>query len=128
VTKELQNVRRPTGSPIKSFLLLPIQISGVSELLTNQLYQKRYEGVLEILRQEGGSKRGSGTLSRGGRHEPIDYRLHWRMARARDELGQAERSLSEIAFAIGFQSASAFSTAFRRMGGCFPKRFADSVR
>lgn len=55
---------------------------------------------------------------------PIDYLLHWRMAFAKDELRRGKKSISEIAFAIGFQSASAFSTAFTRAVGCSPKRFA----
>jgi AraC-like DNA-binding protein len=59
---------------------------------------------------------------------PIQYLLDWRMAIAKDELRQHTRSLSEIAFAIGFQSVSAFSTAFTRRVGIQPSRYAASVR
>jgi AraC-like DNA-binding protein len=58
----------------------------------------------------------------------IEYILNWRMARAKDELRYGTRSISQIAFDIGFQSSSAFSTAFTRSVGCSPKRFADSAR
>jgi len=55
---------------------------------------------------------------------PIEYLQHWRMALAKDELRLGKRSIGEIALAIGFQSSSAFSTAFTRAVGCSPKRFA----
>lgn len=55
---------------------------------------------------------------------PIDYLQHWRIALAKDELSRGGKSVSEIAFAIGFQSSSAFTTAFTRMVGCSPRRFA----
>ncbi len=53
---------------------------------------------------------------------PIEYLLHWRMALAKDELSRGTR-IGEIAFAIGFQSSSAFTTAFTRAVGCPPSRF-----
>lgn len=59
---------------------------------------------------------------------PIEYLLHWRMALAKDELRRGSRSIGEIALAIGFQSSSAFSTAFSRAVGSSPKRFAVSAR
>ena len=59
---------------------------------------------------------------------PIEYLQRWRMALAKDELRRGTRSIGEIAFAIGFQSSSAFSTAFSRAVGLSPKRFADSAR
>ncbi len=58
---------------------------------------------------------------------PIDYLLHWRMALAKDALRCGERSSGEIAYAIGFKSPSAFSTAFTRAVGCSPKRFAGNA-
>ena len=54
---------------------------------------------------------------------PIDYLLHWRMAMAKDELRRGVLSIGEIAFAVGFQSSSAFSTSFTRAVGCSPTRF-----
>jgi AraC-like DNA-binding protein len=59
---------------------------------------------------------------------PIEYLLHWRMALAKDELRRGSRSIGEIALAIGFQSSSAFSTAFSQAVGSSPKRFAVSAR
>jgi AraC-like DNA-binding protein len=55
---------------------------------------------------------------------PIEYLLHWRIALAKEELTRGTKTVAEIAFTIGFQSASAFSTAFTRAVGSPPKRFA----
>ena len=59
---------------------------------------------------------------------PIEYLQQWRIALAKDELRGGSRSIGEIALAIGFQSGSAFSTAFTRAVGCSPKRFAEIAR
>lgn len=57
---------------------------------------------------------------------PIEYLQHWRIALAKDELRHGTHSVGEIALRIGFQSGSAFSTAFTRAVGCSPRRFAES--
>ena len=59
---------------------------------------------------------------------PMDYLLQWRMAQAKDRLRGGSQTVSEIAFAVGFQSASAFSTAFSRVVGCSPKQYGASMR
>ena len=55
---------------------------------------------------------------------PIEYLQGWRIALAKDELRRGSRTVAEIALSIGFQSGSAFSTAFTRAVGCSPTRFA----
>lgn len=59
---------------------------------------------------------------------PIAYLLQWRMALAKHELSCGTKSIGEIAFAIGFQSPSAFTTAFTRAVGCSPTQFMRSAR
>jgi AraC-like DNA-binding protein len=59
---------------------------------------------------------------------PIEYLSDWRIALAKDELRLGTRSIGEIAFTIGFQSSSAFSTAFTRAVGCSPKQFGKVIR
>lgn len=54
---------------------------------------------------------------------PIDYLLRWRMALARDELRHGSKSIGEIALSTGFQSSSAFSTAFTKMNGRSPRQY-----
>jgi AraC-like DNA-binding protein len=55
---------------------------------------------------------------------PIEYLARWRMALAKDALLQGAKTLDRIADEIGYESASAFSTAFRKRLGCSPGRFA----
>ncbi|MGF1626587.1 MAG: AraC family transcriptional regulator [Alphaproteobacteria bacterium] len=59
---------------------------------------------------------------------PIAYLARWRMALARDALGRGGTSLDRLATEIGYDSASAFSTAFRRHVGCPPGAFARARR
>jgi len=55
---------------------------------------------------------------------PIEYLARWRMALAKDALMRGSKTLDRIADEIGYESASAFSTAFRKRLGCPPGRFA----
>jgi AraC-like DNA-binding protein len=58
---------------------------------------------------------------------PLDYLIQWRMNLARDALRRNTRSISELASATGYESESAFSTAFRRVTGASPKQFRDQA-
>jgi len=55
---------------------------------------------------------------------PIEYLASWRMAIAKDALLRGTKTLDRIAEEIGYESASAFSTAFRKRLGCPPGQFA----
>ncbi|HTN62092.1 MAG TPA: AraC family transcriptional regulator [Devosia sp.] len=55
---------------------------------------------------------------------PMQYLMEWRMALAKAMLQRESSSLEAVATAIGYQSASAFSTAFRREVGRPPSHFA----
>jgi len=58
---------------------------------------------------------------------PLEYLIEWRMSLARDALRRGTRSISELAFATGYESESAFSTAFRRVVGSSPRQFRDTA-
>lgn len=55
---------------------------------------------------------------------PMQYLVEWRMAVAKDMLRRERMSLAMVAQQVGYQSASAFSTAFTRLQGCTPSAFA----
>lgn len=57
----------------------------------------------------------------------IEYLSRWRMALAKDALLRGAKTLDRIADDIGYESASAFSTAFRKRWGCSPGRFARAT-
>lgn len=54
---------------------------------------------------------------------PIEYLTRWRMMLAGDRLTSSTASVSEIALALGYESESAFSTAFKRVKGCSPRQY-----
>lgn len=58
---------------------------------------------------------------------PIEYLARWRMALAKDALLRGAKSLDRIADDVGYESASAFSTAFRKRLGCPPGKFARTI-
>lgn len=58
---------------------------------------------------------------------PMHYLLEWRVAIAKDMLLGERPSLAEVAERVGYQSASAFSTAFTRLTGRSPSQFARST-
>ncbi len=55
---------------------------------------------------------------------PMAYLIKWRMAVARDILHRERLPQDAVAAAVGYQSASAFSTAFRREVGQAPGEYA----
>ena len=58
---------------------------------------------------------------------PMQYLLEWRMAIAKDVLRRERPPLAEVAEKVGYQSASAFSTAFTRLTGRSPSEFARTA-
>lgn len=59
---------------------------------------------------------------------PMEYLSRWRMTLAQDALSRGAASLDRLAQEIGYESASAFSTAFRRRIGCSPGAFRAADR
>jgi AraC-like DNA-binding protein len=54
---------------------------------------------------------------------PLNYLLQWRIAVAKNLLAREQMSVGETALAVGYESASGFSTAFSRETGRSPKEF-----
>jgi AraC-like DNA-binding protein len=52
------------------------------------------------------------------------YLTHWRMLLAGDRLANSSDSISTIAQSLGYESESAFSTAFKRVMGCSPRQYS----
>lgn len=55
---------------------------------------------------------------------PIGYLAQWRMMLAQDRLTDGREPLGTIANELGYESENAFNTAFRRIIGCSPRRYA----
>jgi AraC-like DNA-binding protein len=54
----------------------------------------------------------------------MDYLTRWRMLLAGDRLATTRDPISVIAPSLGYESESAFSTAFKRVMACSPSRYA----
>jgi AraC-like DNA-binding protein len=54
---------------------------------------------------------------------PMDYLTRWRMLLAGDRLATGSDPISVIAPSLGYESESAFSTAFKRVMGCSPREY-----
>ncbi|HBF32468.1 AraC family transcriptional regulator [Rhizobium sp.] len=57
---------------------------------------------------------------------PMDYLTHWRMMLAADRLKHSREPIATIALSLGYESESAFSTAFKRVMGCPPRHYTHS--
>ncbi|HEY8013887.1 MAG TPA: AraC family transcriptional regulator, partial [Dongiaceae bacterium] len=55
---------------------------------------------------------------------PLEYLARWRMLLAGDRLANSSDPVSVIALSLGYESESAFSTAFKRVMGCSPRQYS----
>lgn len=53
----------------------------------------------------------------------MEYITRWRMLLAADRLANSDDSVSLISVSLGYESESAFSTAFKRTMGCPPRQY-----
>ncbi|SMF58372.1 AraC-type DNA-binding protein [Xaviernesmea oryzae] len=56
---------------------------------------------------------------------PMEYLSRWRMLLAADKLENSGESIARIAITLGYESESAFSTAFKRVMGSSPRQFGN---
>lgn len=59
---------------------------------------------------------------------PMEYLTRWRMLLALDRLTRGAEPVSVIALSLGYASEAAFSTAFKRVTGYAPRRYAGQAR
>lgn len=55
---------------------------------------------------------------------PMEYLTRWRMMLAADQLASSGKPISELAPSLGYESESAFSTAFKRVMGRSPRQYS----
>ena len=55
---------------------------------------------------------------------PIGYLTRWRMLLATDRMTTSRESLAQLASSLGYNSKNSFNTAFKRVMGCSPRRYA----
>jgi AraC-like DNA-binding protein len=55
---------------------------------------------------------------------PMEYLTRWRMLVAADRMASTSDSISEIARSLGYESASAFTKAFKKIMGGSPRQYS----
>ena len=58
---------------------------------------------------------------------PLEYLTEWRMMLASDRLAKSNDSVSMVAASLGYESDSAFSTAFKRVMHCSPRQYSRAA-
>jgi AraC-like DNA-binding protein len=59
---------------------------------------------------------------------PMEYLTRWRMLLAGDRLASSRDSISLVAQSLGYESESAFSTAFKRVMGRAPRQYSRELQ
>ena len=68
------------------------------------------------------------TFKKAVGKSPMDYLTHWRMTLAAKRMQDGGETISSIAPALGYKSASAFSAAFKRQWGASPREHIRAHR
>ena len=112
----------------------PSLLVGLADPLLARALRRLHSNVahawsVEELAREAGLSRSafSERFSQKVGVPPMQYLIDWRIALAKAMLQRDSPPLEVVAAAIGYQSASAFSTAFRREVGSPPSHFARST-
>jgi AraC-like DNA-binding protein len=118
------------AAPERGTLLAGLADSVTAKAITAMHADVAYSWTVEFLARHCGVSRSSfathfqDVMGMGPiKYLQLKYLQRWRMALAKDQLRSGTRSVGEIALAIGFQSSSAFTTAFTRIVGCPPTQF-----
>ena len=86
----------------------------------------RHRWTLQELAERAGMSRSTFALKFKEKvgDTPMDYMVRWRMLLAGDRLENSSDPISVIALSLGYESESSFSTAFKRVMGCSPRRYS----
>jgi AraC-like DNA-binding protein len=84
-----------------------------------------YRWTLQELAEHAGMSRSTFALKfrETAGETPMAYLTRWRMLLAGDRLESSSNRISTIALSLGYESESAFSTAFKRVMGCAPRQY-----
>lgn len=97
----------------------------MSAAITSMHDEPAHDWTVEELGQRAGMSRSTFALRFKERVgvSPMEYLTRWRMLLAGDRMANTSDSISEIAQSLGYESASAFTKAFKRIMGCSPRQY-----
>jgi len=109
------------------FALADKQISGAM----NAMHEDPAHGwTLQELAERAGMSRSSFALKfkETVGTSAMEYLTRWRMLLGGDRLENSSDPICVIALSLGYESESAFSTAFKRVMGCSPRQYGRRAR
>jgi len=106
--------------------LFALSDKQMSAAITSIHDDPAHDWTVEELGQRGGMSRSTFALrfKETVGVSPMEYLTRWRMLLAGDRMANTSDSISEIAQSLGYQSASAFTKAFRKIMGCSPRQYS----
>src|SRR5271165_5890416 len=104
------------------FALADKQMSAAINSMHNE---PAHRWTLQELAERAGMSRSTFALKfkQTAGSSPMEYLTRWRMLLAGDRLTNSGDPVSAIALSLGYESESAFSTAFKRVMGCSPRQY-----
>jgi AraC-like DNA-binding protein len=98
----------------------------MSAAITAMHAEPAHRWTLQALAERAGMSRTSFTVKfkQTVGASPMEYLTRWRMLVAGDRLTHSADPVSAISLSLGYESESAFGTAFKRVMGCSPRRYS----
>ena len=98
----------------------------MSAAITSMHDDPAHRWTLEELARRSGMSRSTFALrfKQTVGESPMEYLTRWRMLLAGDRLANSRDRISAIARSLGYESESAFSTAFKRVMGRSPRQYS----
>ena len=98
----------------------------MSAAITSMHDEPAHDWTVEELGQRAGMSRSTFALrfKEMVGVSPMEYLTRWRMLLAGDRMANTGDSISEIAQSLGYESASAFTKAFKKIMGCSPREYS----
>ena len=106
--------------------LFALSDKQMSAAITSMHDEPAHDWTVEELGQRAGMSRSTFALrfKETVGVSPMEYLTRWRMLLAGDRLPNTRDSISEIAQSLGYESASAFTKAFKKIMGCSPRQYS----
>jgi AraC-like DNA-binding protein len=106
--------------------LFALSDKQMSVAISSMHDQPAHDWTVEELGQRAGMSRSIFALRFKERVgvSPMEYLTRWRMLLAGDRMANTGDSISEIAQSLGYESASAFTKAFKKIMGCSPRQYS----
>jgi AraC-like DNA-binding protein len=124
----VQGLRLHVGEGLKGRVgwLFALSDKQMSAAITSLHDEPAHGWTVEELGQRAGMSRSTFALrfKETVGVSPMEYMTRWRMLLAGDRMANTSDSVSEIAQSLGYESASAFTKAFKKIMGCSPREYS----